>query len=72
MESTMWLIVGAIVNLGRSMEMDLIAEGIETANQKERLAEMGCQMGQGYLFSKPMPASDVPAWLEKRELRAGA
>jgi len=66
------LIVGTIINLGRSMEMDLIAEGIETADQKERLAEMGCGTGQGYLFSKPMPASDVPAWLEKRELRAGA
>jgi EAL domain-containing protein (putative c-di-GMP-specific phosphodiesterase class I)/CheY-like chemotaxis protein len=60
------LIVGTIVNLGHSLHLDLIAEGIETEDLMDRLIEMGCETGQGYFFSRPMPAGDVPGWLAAR------
>jgi EAL domain-containing protein (putative c-di-GMP-specific phosphodiesterase class I) len=59
------VIVGAIVNLGHSLHLELIAEGIETEDLLKRLVAMNCQTGQGYFFSRPMPASQVPDWLVK-------
>lgn len=46
-------IVKAIISLPQSMNLQLIAEGIEIEAQRDRFLAMGCQMGQGYLFSKP-------------------
>jgi EAL domain-containing protein (putative c-di-GMP-specific phosphodiesterase class I) len=57
------LIVGAIASLGRSLKLELIAEGIETEDLAERLLAMGCETGQGYFYSRPMPASAVPDWI---------
>jgi EAL domain-containing protein (putative c-di-GMP-specific phosphodiesterase class I) len=48
-------IVKAIVELGHSLRMEVVAEGVESPGQLERLANMGCDMGQGYLFTKPVP-----------------
>ena len=59
------LIVGTIISLGRSLHLELIAEGIETEDLMTRLVSMGCETGQGYFFSRPMPASEVPAWLAR-------
>jgi EAL domain-containing protein (putative c-di-GMP-specific phosphodiesterase class I) len=39
------------------------AEGVETADQLERLQDLGCMQGQGFLFSRPVPAADLPAML---------
>jgi EAL domain-containing protein (putative c-di-GMP-specific phosphodiesterase class I) len=47
-------IVGTILELARSLEMDVVAEGIETVEQVERLKSLGCRLGQGYYFAKPM------------------
>lgn len=47
-------ITGAILHLGRDLGLSVIAEGIETAAQSEGLRAMGCDLGQGYLFSPPM------------------
>ncbi len=52
-------IVRTIVELARVLGMDVIAEGIETADQYRLLHEMGCRYGQGYLFAKPLPADQV-------------
>jgi EAL domain-containing protein (putative c-di-GMP-specific phosphodiesterase class I)/CheY-like chemotaxis protein len=60
------LIVGAIISLGHSLHLELIAEGIETEDVMKRLIVMGCKTGQGYFFSRPMPASKVPDWLAQR------
>ncbi|MGH2699388.1 MAG: putative bifunctional diguanylate cyclase/phosphodiesterase [Actinomycetota bacterium] len=49
----------AILNLGVSMNMGIIAEGIETSVQNEILAGMGCDFGQGYLFAPPRPLEDI-------------
>ncbi len=53
----------AIIVLGRSLGLSLVAEGVETAGQWQLLQEQGCHLGQGYLFAKPMPATALQAWL---------
>jgi diguanylate cyclase (GGDEF)-like protein/PAS domain S-box-containing protein len=57
-------IVGAVMGLARALGLRVVAEGIETVEQLERLRAMGCDMGQGYYFSRPMPASAISALLE--------
>lgn len=52
-------IVRTILELARVLEMDVIAEGIETHEQRCLLRRMGCHLGQGYLFARPMPAEDI-------------
>ena len=52
------MIIEAIVNLADSMDLSVIAEGIETESQVNVLTELNCFEGQGYLFSKPCPADD--------------
>jgi diguanylate cyclase (GGDEF)-like protein/PAS domain S-box-containing protein len=55
-------IVQAVVSLAADLGMDVVAEGVETQEQLDRLREMGCQHGQGFFFSKPRLAADVAAW----------
>lgn len=52
-------IINAIVSLGHSLDLPVVAEGIETEEDLNVLKEMGCNIAQGYLFSKPVPVSDV-------------
>jgi EAL domain-containing protein (putative c-di-GMP-specific phosphodiesterase class I) len=54
-------IVSAVVDLAAHLGLRSIAEGIETDEQLQRLRALGCDQGQGYLFSRPMPATDAPA-----------
>ena len=54
-------IIRAVVNLGKNLGIKVVAEGIENMNQAERLIGLGCDNGQGFLFSKAVPASRVPA-----------
>ena len=56
-------VIRAIIGLSRSMNMAVIAEGIETAEQCRLLQEEGCQEMQGYLFGRPRPASDLAQML---------
>lgn len=58
-------VVRNIVDLAARMNMEVIAEGVETAEQMAHLRSMGCKFGQGYFFSKPIPAEQI------RELLAG-
>ena len=51
-----WEIVRTIVTLANNLGMDIVAEGVETAEQKEQLIALGCQHGQGYYFSRPVDA----------------
>jgi len=50
-------IVETILTLGQHLDMNVIAEGIETAEQMRRLQELGCPQGQGYWFARPVPAA---------------
>jgi diguanylate cyclase (GGDEF)-like protein len=52
-------IVRSTVELARSLGLKLVAEGIETEDVMVRLAELGADLGQGYLFSRPLPASEL-------------
>ncbi|MEM1366492.1 MAG: EAL domain-containing protein [Cyanobacteria bacterium P01_H01_bin.15] len=56
-------IVRTIVALAHNLNMDVVAEGIETNTQYHKLNMMGCEMGQGYLFSYPITAEDVASHL---------
>jgi EAL domain-containing protein (putative c-di-GMP-specific phosphodiesterase class I) len=48
-----------IVSLGQKLNMIVLAEGIETESQFHRLRELGCDLGQGYLFSRAVPKDDA-------------
>ena len=56
-------IVHTIIGLSRSLGLDVIAEGVETEEQRISLGEAGCDLYQGYLFSKPLPVADLEAFL---------
>ena len=55
-------IARAIIQMGRSMGMTVIAEGVETEPQREFLASQGCDELQGLLISRPLPAAEFEAW----------
>jgi diguanylate cyclase (GGDEF)-like protein/PAS domain S-box-containing protein len=54
----------ATIALGHSLGLELVAEGVETEAQRDFLAKLGCDVLQGYLFSKPMPFEDTVAYLK--------
>jgi diguanylate cyclase (GGDEF)-like protein len=54
-------IVEAVVSLARAMGMQTVAEGIETTGQADLLRALGCELGQGYYFSQPLPAHEANA-----------
>jgi diguanylate cyclase (GGDEF)-like protein/PAS domain S-box-containing protein len=58
-------IVEAIIGLGRSLEIDVVAEGVETPEQLECLVAMGCKFAQGYLWARPMPRLELTALLSQ-------
>jgi EAL domain-containing protein (putative c-di-GMP-specific phosphodiesterase class I) len=56
-------IVNAIMSLGKSLGMEVIAEGIEQSAEAEHLRGWGCEYGQGYVFSKPLDVASAKAML---------
>ena len=52
--------------VGRSLGLELVAEGIERADQLQRLLELRCEMGQGFFFAKPLPPDELATLLEER------
>lgn len=59
-------LVETIVNLARSLDLDVIAEGVETEGQRQLLIEAGCRRFQGYLTGRPMPADALTEYLAAR------
>ena len=60
-------LVQAIVSIAQTLDLEVVAEGVETAAQAELLGGLGVHVGQGYYFAKPMPASELQALLPHRE-----
>jgi diguanylate cyclase (GGDEF)-like protein len=54
------VVLGTIMALGRALQFDIVAEGVEDIEQMQILQGLGCDLVQGYLFSKPIPPVDVP------------
>ncbi|UQN10098.1 EAL domain-containing protein [Deinococcus sp. QL22] len=63
-------LVQAIVALARALGLTVVAEGVETTAQLAFLSELGCDLAQGYLFTKPMPAKEASAFLAVHDLGA--
>ena len=59
------LMVSSTITLARTMGLSVVAEGVDTRSVADRLVEMGCERAQGWLFSKAVPAADVPALLSQ-------
>ncbi len=59
------VLADAIISLGRSLSLNTVAEGIENAQQAERLRSLGCDFGQGFFFSMPLSAADLIGYAER-------
>jgi EAL domain-containing protein (putative c-di-GMP-specific phosphodiesterase class I) len=60
-------IVRTIVELARVLGMDVVAEGIETREQDALLQQLGCRYGQGFLYSRPVPAEEISKMIQLPE-----
>ncbi len=58
-------IVETIIMLGHKLKMKAVAEGVETQSCQQRLTELKCDQAQGYLFSRPVPGEEIPAWFKQ-------
>ena len=58
-------IVRSIVDLGRNLGLEVVAEGITSAETRKALLDLGCQFGQGFLFARPIPIEQVPPLLDR-------
>ena len=60
-------IASAIIGMAHSLKLQVVAEGVETEEQSSFLKNLGCNLGQGYLFSQPVPASEITRQLQNRK-----
>ena len=59
--------LNGIIDLARGIGLEAVAEGIETVEQAEMIQQTGCNYCQGYFFKKPLPKTDLVAFLTRRE-----
>jgi EAL domain-containing protein (putative c-di-GMP-specific phosphodiesterase class I) len=64
-------ITKTVILLGQSLNLKVIAEGVETAEQLAMLQQFGCEEVQGYFFSKPVPAADVEKLVSAGKFHGG-
>lgn len=64
-------IVQGIVAMAQQLNIDAVAEGIETAEQAELMRAMGCPLAQGFYFARPMPIADLEVFLSKHQRESG-
>ena len=63
-------IVAAIIRLAHELGMDVVAEGVENADQARALRQLGCDLAQGHLFSRALAAAEAAALLVRNDLTA--
>ena len=56
-----------MIGLGHSLNLEVVAEGVEEVEQLDYLREKGCDFIQGYLYSKPLPADTFVTWVTERQ-----
>ena len=62
-------IIKSLLELGETLGFKLVLEGVETADQRNLLRSLGCEIAQGYYYARPMPAREVPEFLERHNAR---
>lgn len=62
-------LVGTIIEIGRSLNIEVVAEGVETAAHVAIMRDLGCDVLQGYALARPMPAKMIPAFVKNQEWR---
>lgn len=68
-DESSYQLVKSMISLGKNLKMKIIAEGVETQEEAQKLRELGCDMAQGYYFCKPLPEKDVIEFLlENRKI----
>lgn len=61
-------IVAAVINLARAVDLEVVAEGVETPRQLAALSSLGCDYGQGYLWQRPVGKDEIEAWVRDKAL----
>ncbi len=64
-DAAAWLITQAVISLGHALDLRVVAEGVETAEQVRHLRDLGCHLGQGYYFARPLTNDGASALLEQ-------
>jgi len=59
-------LASAVISIGQALGLSVVAEGVETEAQRETLLRLGCRIGQGWLFGRPMDAQAMAQWLRSR------
>jgi diguanylate cyclase len=62
------ILVESMLNLGRSLGMQVVAEGVETGEDRAILRKLGCDLMQGYYFQRPAPLRETIEWLQSQEI----
>ena len=71
-EPTSSALVDAMIRIGKTLRLETVAEGVERVDQADRLRMLNCDIGQGYLFSRPLPSDAVTSLLRERAAKAVA
>ncbi len=62
------IVVQTVISMALSLELEVIAEGVETQEQRDFLQQHGCRLFQGYLYSRPLPIAEFEAFLQHRDV----
>jgi EAL domain-containing protein (putative c-di-GMP-specific phosphodiesterase class I) len=69
-EPTASALVDAMIRIGKTLRLETVAEGVEKADQAERLRTLQCDLGQGYLFARPLPSERITEMLRDKAAKA--
>ena len=62
-------LIAALIGIGHALSIDIVVEGVENEEEAEVLRMLGCRHAQGYHFARPMPAAEIPRWLDQHAER---
>ncbi len=67
-DQTSWIIVRSTIELAHALDLRIVAEGVEDDVVRDELVALGCDVGQGYFWSRPLAAPELNRWLQHRDL----